>query len=374
MRQGLIFLLGSVLVPCAASAAGQGETLRLQVPAGTQLVKSLGVKHELQVLSMGMTRDGAYIPDTTGGWVSTEQVTRVLDRYDEVANGRPLQLLRTYQEATNKGRLDASRDAKTKATEQNVSDSPFVQKSKEGILERQVKFTWVEEEQDWGRHFEKNDCEETFLLDLDGDMDFLALTPAGAVEMGATWNIAPQQIRKVLAPGGNVLLTPRSGALFGRAMEMGLGGDFADFLSSQPTVEIATCTYKGVREAHSRRMAVVEVRLKFADLVDRTDLYYTARSKEEKREAAKLLGATIAYTLDGTGELLWDLEAQHVASFKLSGQETFSLEVTKEVSIGGNQPMAVGQRSQFGGNLSLEFGATAPDAGIIPQPKEGSGG
>ncbi len=357
-----LFLAGFVFVPVAASAGKAGDTLRLQVPAGTQLVKTLNVKHELQVLSMGMTRDGAYIPDTTGGWVTTEQTTRVLDRYEEVADGRPTRLLRTFQEATNRGRLDASRDTKTKASEQNVSDSPFVQKSKEGILERNVRFTWVPSEQGWGRHFEVNDCEESYLMDLDADMDYLALVPAGPVEIGATWDLAPERIRSVLAPGGNVLLTPRSGALFGRAMELGLGGDYADFLSSQPSVEIATCTYKGVREAHSRRMAVVEVRLKLSELADRTELYYTARSKEEKREAGTLLSATVSYTLDGSGELLWDLEAQHAASFKFSGQETFALEVNKEVSIGGNKPMVVGQRSQFGGHVSLEFGAAAPAA------------
>ncbi len=342
------------------------QEFAFEVGAATELVKTMHVKHELQLESMGVVREGAFIPDPSGGWISSEQLTRVRDRYEAFEDGRPTAILRVYEESTNRGKLNVSRDARTKSAEENVSDSPFVQKGKTSVLQRMVRFTWVPAEATWSRRWERYDADESYLAEVTAEMDYFVLRPppsltASGLEDGASWDLSPEQIRDVFAPGGNTLLTPRSRGLFGRMMELGVGGDFADHLTDHPVVELARCTYKGVREQHGRRFAVIGVQIKFSDLADRTELYVLARSREEKRERSKIDSATVGYTLDGSGECLWDVEQKHLASFRFEGQERYTVEVQKTMSIGGQETQSLGQRSTFAGSLSFDFGCQRPD-------------
>jgi hypothetical protein len=293
----------------------------------------------------------------------------------EVSGASPRALQRTFLEATASGKLDVSRGKQAQASEQNVMDSPFVVKSKTDTLQRSVLFTWIGAENDWAARYQTHDGEESYLEGLRFDMDYTAALPTGPVAVGASWEIESARIRDLLAPGGNLLLTPRGGGIFGRSMEIGLGGDFADYLTTAPVVKEARATFQELREVGGSKLAVVAVRLAFSDLADRSELYFTARTKEEKREPAKLEGCSLAYEVDGNGELLWNLDGGWAQSFTFTGKESFTMQVDKSFSSGGKEPVQMGQRSQFGGAVSFRYEARRPSDDLsVPKDAAAPGG
>ena len=64
-----------------------------------------------------------------------------------------------------------------------------------------------DEKGDWEASFSEDDAgDEELLIDLEADMDLLALLPPGAVEVGSTWEIDVRRWRSIDSPGGDLKL------------------------------------------------------------------------------------------------------------------------------------------------------------------------
>ena len=85
---------------------GVGESLHFAPAPELALRKSLTVSHELSIDSIGYSRDGVTTnTEQPSGWISTWLKVTAVDRYDEVADGRPLRFARTYVELGARGKL-----------------------------------------------------------------------------------------------------------------------------------------------------------------------------------------------------------------------------------------------------------------------------
>lgn len=352
----------ALLALAAPSQDGEAVHLRYAPEPGSLLRRDLHVKHEIQLDGVSYTHEGqAPVRQDTPGWISSFVKVSVDDRIDEVAGGRPLKLRRQWVDLGAQGTLNlAAAAGRPKFEDRAVLTSP--------LRGRRVDFAWVEAEGDWARQWVRDDAEEFWLAEMRGDMDGLGLLPEGPVAPGAEWSVPMEAVRGLLAPGGNHLITPRTTNIFGRTMEVGIGGDGAEVLGPE-LAGFARATFEGVREEGGERVAALRLSIEgLRSIADRTDLWRTSAPPEEQNEVARLLSTLLEYGLDARGEVLWNLERGHLHSVTLAGEELYMLAVTK---FGGPvaAPYESVQQSSFRGTLQLSYKVgPPPPPGEKPEP------
>ena len=363
LRGSLLLLCACAALDATATAQSAPDQLVFEVAPGTKLLKIFRATHELRIDDVGELYDDLpFVSNKTGGWLSSWQRLEFLDDYARCELGRPLEFRRTIRDATAVGKVSATRPGGMRQEDNSKSMSP--------LRLQTVRFEWVPEEHDWSRCFDKVDADEEWLDELHGDYDLLGLLPGKPVASGDSWSIELGYLRRVFAPGGNLKLVPAGHNLFGRTMELGVGGDFADFLGADVKGEVKAL-YKGRRdvaldEAGTQKLecGVIELTLNLVVSADRTQLYRSAMPGEERREPSRLESCTVEYSFTGSGELLWDLANKHFHTLKLEGQEGFVATVWKARSD-GKENHRLGQLSRYSGPLVLE--ALCEDgAGVDP--------
>ena len=363
------------LAPLGAFQA-PADRLAFRVQPGTRLLKSYKTSHELRIDDMGLIMDDLpFVSERAGGWVSSSERVEFVDEYLQTRENLPLEFRRSIRDAGASGKANVTRQNGQKIDEPSRSSSPLRQQN--------IHFQWIEDERDWSRSYEKVDAEEEWLAPLQGEFELLPLLPPGEVKPGDTWSVDLGRFKNVLAPGGDLQLVPSGGSLFGRLMEIGVGGDYADFYA--PAGGSIQATYKGTREvalgegdaATRLIVGVVELQLNLASSADRTALYRMAMPEEERREAARLENVTLEYTLTGTGELLWNGAGGHFHSLTIEGQEGFIASVHKTRFDGREQHKVISQ-SHYSGPVKIELscvdGSSVGPETELDNPKLKGGG
>lgn len=349
-----LLLAGLPLAIAAPQDAGP-VSLRFAVEPGTVLRRKIEVRHEIQLDGVSFTRNNK--PPTrqdVPGWMSTFITVSVDDTIGEVVDGRPTKLNRTWVNLGGNGKLTLSpAGGRQKMEDRAVLASP--------MRRREVAFTWVEDEADWARLWVRNDAEEFWLAEMRGDMDFLGLAPAEPVAPGAEWDVPIEGVRALLAPGGNHLITPRTTNIFGRTIEVGIGGDYAEVLGPD-LAGTARARFVELREVAGERVAVVDLTIQnLRSISDRTDLWRTSAPPEERTEVSHLVSALVEYGLDGRAEVLWNLDRGHLHTATLTGDEFYVLSVTKNSGPLHN-PFEIIQQSSFRGKVELNYVVKPPPA------------
>ena len=364
MKQAFHFV--SLALLASLAHAGGADTLRFKASAGSRVLKSFEAKHELRIDDMGAIEgDLPFRSDGTGGWVSTTHKIQFVDEYKLDCDGLPLDFARAVRDASTVG------EAKVVFASGEVR--PEASRSSSALKRQVLDFHYVEDERDWSRAFSKVDGEEDLLEGLRGEFELLALLPPGPVDPGSSWPVDLERFREVLVPGGDLKRVPECGSMFGRMIEIGVGGDFADFYVPQGG-EI-TATYKGRRSVTVVEgnpplvveAGVIELSVNFVSLADRKYLYRMAMPQTERRENAKVEDVPLEYTFLGTGELLWDIEGGRALSLKLEGTEGYISTVTK-TRFDRPKPERYSQQSRFSGPLKLQI--TFADGSNVPNLPE----
>ncbi len=384
-------LLASLLVTCGALTAPlearAGDRLEFKPAANSKSHKRFNAGHELRIDDNGVVQgDLPYVSDGTAGWISSTHRVEFLDHYLRVGEGKPLEFTRQIRDSVINAKANITRPNGMVLTEHAPCASP--------LRRQKVRFTWVERLNDWARCYVDIDGEEPWLDELRGGFEFVEFLPKGEVEVGAQWDVPAEALRGALAPGGNLKITPATPNLFGRLVELGVAGDFADALGAELSGDIKA-TYRGRRQevetepqtqtqtqgegereggaAKTYDVAVIELEFNLASVVDRTMLYIMAMPEQERREPARIESVPVEFTAIGTATLLWDMNAGRAHSFKLQGQESFSSTVHK-TRFDGRSSMPVSQIGRYSGPLTVEVtvrdGADVNE--VIEPPKRGS--
>lgn len=188
---------------------------------------------------------------------------------------------------------------------------------------KSVVFTWVEEEGEYGRHYDAEEWVEEELPRLAHEQGFRAFLPPGEVEPGASWRVDPLELRHAVGPGGALGFDmARIGdPALGRTLRAGLGTHMYEAFGEVLEGELV-CTYRGRREVEGRDLAVIELRFQVTARGDLTRLMNRSRSPVELDAGFRIELYHLDLTLDGQGEILWDPRGGHLASATFSGQET----------------------------------------------------
>lgn len=298
-------------------------SLTFAVPDGTVLRKEWSTEHTL--VMTGLTRGTADVTARRTDLsvaLSTRQRVALVDEYRRVSGGRPLELRRTYESAE----LSASQTYRVEEP-----PPPIEVTLKSAFSGHSVVFTWVEEEQGYGRYYDARELKEVWLPDLAEDTDLRCLLPAGPVTVGEGWSVPAAALGDLLAHGGDLHM--EAGEVQGQAARMlvrtlgvGVGGALQQAFGGQST-----------GEARVRLEAVLDDDGPVARLaVELDDLRYLADISEyadehsmrvEVEGGLERTSGRLALDLSGKGTLLWDLAAQRARSFELTADERVSLRV-----------------------------------------------
>jgi hypothetical protein len=328
-------LLPALGVGFAFTLPGAGEKLAFAPEEGSALSKTFVMGGQFELDELSLIVSGQDVGGMLGQIeVSMEQETRIeiTDTYAKVADGRPLELVRSFDALSTRFNMSVS-PAEVEMPEFE-SSSPLEGKS--------VAFKWNEEKQEYERSFRDGEGEEALLEDLLEDMDLRTFLPAGEVAPDGTWTVELAEIQSAFMPGGNLRFEPEGMEVDEEAMKMfeeifgDFGADLGDLLEGE-----CKCTFKGAREEGAARVAEIEIELEVAASLDLASLLEKAiRAAIEQQGVGESFDlsidtADLNFDFEGSGTLLWDLGANRVHSLQIGGDVTIDMDFGVSVEVEG---------------------------------------
>lgn len=352
MNAKLLFVSSALLAPAIAFLA-PAEKIKFAPADASSVTKTFENKMELTLDHMSMTMNGNELPgmpemDMT---ITHSQNVGVTDDYASVENGQPKKIKRHFD------KLESSSTMSMKMEMMGQSNNQ--EKNSEASSEldgKTVVFTWDGEAKEYKKAFDPAEDKPDLLKHLMEDMDLRALLPEQEVKTGDTWDIDVKSLANVLAPGGDLAFKPKEEDESGMGMGMGMGagmGSMHDYLSELLEGE-AKAKLADVREEDGKRLAVIKITVKIASQKDMTELVQEAMKNQKMPGEMELEfdHMDVDFKMEGEGELVWDLKANHVHSFELSGPVHMNMDMAMKINAQG-QNMNIEQSMEMSGTNTL---------------------
>lgn len=291
------------------------QTLRFEPKGESGLTKTVTTVQYLSLESYAFRIDEREQETTRDFEVTTTQSLQVTDEYGPVTDGRPATLRRVYDRLSYDGVAELAVPGQVADTRPIHGGSPLQGKS--------VVFTWVDEEQSYGKYFDLEETDEQFLAELEEDMDFRAFLPSGPVKEDDSWTVDAALMRDVLGHGGDlgILINFQTDPTIERLLSSGVGGAFSQLLAGKIEGEVKA-VYGGLREEEGAQLGIIRFEFRLNTDVDQTEKARRAMSSRELPPGSKMTYFGTQCALEnGKGELLWDMAAGRAHSFSLRCDE-----------------------------------------------------
>lgn len=313
----------------------------------TVLTKSFAEDTDLTVTSMEMLVNGGVIPEEELPDITIAMRRRLglTDEYLGIADGRIEELHRTFDELSIECSAELEIDG--------ISEEHTVTGESE-LLDATVSFTWNEAEEGHEVAFEEGDTGVAGHLEgLDVEADLRGFLPDGAVGEGDTWEVDPQVLSQLFTPGGDPWILPTE---FGdeRYVYMDLYAMVAAAITSlgDATDEFGgsvTATFKGVQEREDVTLGIVALEVEVTAEAERLERLLLAA--ENAGIEVEFDGLSYLWTLEGSGELAWNLQDGHFQSLELA------LDVDLDVDLVWTQTLSESEL-EFEGSYGLTGSTT----------------
>ena len=302
--------------------------------------KTLEISMEFHLDDFVMSVGGEDVTEMMGADASRsftgEISVGVTEKYVKSGDGRPLDLLRTFDDLS----LEMS----------DGSESEEVDEFAE-LEGHTVRFLWSSDDGEYDVSFHEDEGDEGLLESLSDDMDLRLLLPGDEVSEGDTWEVQAVELFPLFFPGG----LPGSSS---EEDDDEIGGLIKDQLGEQfqTLVEdfVVRCTYKGSRSADD--VDVGEIVFEY-DGQGSVDLVELIRSIAETRDEAPdldSLTATLDLDLKGEGTLLWNTGAGRVHTFEMTSEMGVSIGIAVTASFDGQEvPIELDAELSGNGQWSL---------------------
>jgi len=352
MKNKILLLVPLLAAPALYAFAAAPSKVAFQPPEGSTAVKTFENVVELTLDNMDMMMNGEpspMMPEMDMSITMTSTVT-VTDEYVKVRDNAPATLRRTFDELGN----NVSVSMEIEMMGQSQSNDQDIEAASE-LEGKTVVFTWDEDEDGYVKSFDPEEDDSELLEDLWEDMDLRALLPKDDVSEGDEWEIDIKGLATILAPGGNLAMVPEE--MDAEAMMSGgagMGGSMSDFISELLDGE-ATGKFLGMREVDGMKLGAIKITVDVSSSNDMTEKVL------EMMEDLDMEGAPpmdfdhidVEFTLEGEGELLWDMEAGRAHSFELSGPTTMTYDVGISMEMEGMGAMTIEQMMEMSGTLNM---------------------
>lgn len=350
MKNTTLLLAPLLAAPALYAFTTTSSKVAFEPSEGSSAVKVFENVVELSLDNMDMSMNGQpspMMPEMAMSITMNSSVT-VTDEYVKLRGNAPATLRRTFDELDNN--VSVSMEIEMMG-ESQTNDSDIEAGSE--LEGKTVVFTWDEESGDYKKKFDPEEGDDELLEDLFEDMDLRALLPANEVAEGDEWEIPVKELATILAPGGNLAMVPEEMDAEQMMGSMGMGGSMADFLSELLDGE-ATGKFLGVRDFEGKQLAAIKVTLDISSSNDMTETVLEMMEDADLPPEAQMDfdHIDVEFTLEGEGELLWDLEAGRAFSFELSGPTTMTYDVGISMEM-GTEAMTIEQMMEMSGTLNL---------------------
>jgi hypothetical protein len=343
----IILALGLPLLAVAAIPSIQpaADSLSFRVRSGTQLARSFESRQEISQDEAEILLNGQPFPSGKGGGMTAiqSQALEVNDDFVEVANGSPRKLRREFVKIESSGE-------QTTQDPMDSGDQTDTRRAKSELEGKTVVFDWDEAKQQFKRSFDPEGPEEKMLAGLTEDLDFRALLPAKPeVAADDTWSIDVGVIKSIFLPGGNLALqqvdSPKDEDESGEGEGM-LDGDDPAAAFDGLTGKV-NATYKGTREVDGVSCGVIAIDFKVSATRD------LPGKPTESGGEIHIEHINAFLSLEGEGELVWNLSAGCARSFNMSAKIKNQLEIPMKV-VSGDKKLDITRKMQMSGTYDLK--------------------
>lgn len=330
-----------LLVPALLAMRPVADQLSFSPEEGSTLSKSFELTISLALDDAMMLVDGQDMAEmilAQEPGVDATVLMTIQDTYEEMGEGRPTKLLRTFEQASYE--YDTGSDSGSESMEDI-----------EGVS---VRFTWSDEEERYVAEFaEDSEADEEVLQSLGEDMDLRALLPYDEVEVGDTWDV--ELVGNVLMPGVDLTSSWDSGEIPPEAEPViaFIEGEMDNMVESM----IVSCEYTGTRDEDGVQVGVVAITQECTYSVSLADLIAEMAGLAGAEVEVDVEYADVEFELAGEGELLWNLAGGHVSSFTLESDLAFFIDVAASADAGGQvfeQEISVEFSGVLGWNATAE--------------------
>lgn len=292
-----------LLLPAAlfllAAPAPDSVALVYAPEEGTQLKRVFEAEAEYRLTDLTASIDGeeleheGELPDYA---MRFSEHIAVTDTLRSVGDGRPAELLRTFDELSQEN-VDQVEEEESKAE----LGSP--------LQGRTVRFHWDVDEEGFvaapADEEESDELDSDLLASLAEDMDMRLVLPPAEVEVGDEWELDPRLYLAFMWPSG--LLDFHAEGEESSAEERALSRQTIEHLEGTGTARL-----EEIREEDGLRLAVIHVELA---ITTSTENVLPAESTDEFERPEISIEVEIERKLEGT--ILWDLEHGHAHSAEL---------------------------------------------------------
>ena len=308
-----------LLVPALLAMRPVADELTFSPEEGSSLSKTFEMSLSLALDDAMMLVDGNDMAEVLLAQEPSVDATftwSIEDTYEEMGDGRPTKLLRTFTEA---------------GMEYDTGDDSGSE-SMEDLEGKSIRFTWDDEEDGYIAEFaDEEEGDEDLLNGLGEDMDLRALLPGEGVSIGDTWEV--DLINDVLMPGMDLTSAMDSSEIPPEAEPLiaFIEGEIENLIESMTL----SCEYMGSRDEDGVQVGVVGLSLECTYSVSLVDLIADMVSMAPVEIEMETEYADIEFELAGEGELLWDLAGGHVSSFGLESDMACFIDAAMSADVGG---------------------------------------
>lgn len=305
----------------------------------TSVSKSFSMKADFTVEDLYVSFGGQEMPPEAMGMeeeqmnAAADMQVSVTEKYVKSADGKPVQLLRTFDELF----LELSGGGETEEVDEFAE-----------LEGETVEFSWNEEDEEFAVAFHESEGDEELLAPLNNDMDLRVLLPDGSVDTGDTWQISSKELYPFFFPGGLARIPSGDDGL-PADIEEALWGQLESLAESFKV----RCTYKGSRDAGGTEVGEIFVEMSGTASVDMGDLITTIAEQSGEMPEGEI-AADMEIELKGEATLLWNLAGGHVHSFEMNAETNIAVDVEVSMDVEGQQ-FEIAVQAELAGNAEWEL-------------------
>jgi hypothetical protein len=308
--------------PLLLALAIPADDVGFHPKADAGLKKVLKLEIELKPEKIDFTVNGeSQPPDNLGGFGDKTALVKlkvgVTDRYVQIKDGRPTDLLRTFDD------LSLSYEAGEDKGDAEKFDR---------LEGKTVRFKWNAESEEYEKSFHESEGDDALLENLSEDMDLCVLLPAKKVADGDTWEVPGAKLLALFLPGG-------------MPGDVAAGSDQEEFRTVTEETRTALakllqelkvqCKYKGAHDEGGTRVGEIHLTFSGKDKIDLSHLIQRL-SEMDDNDVHPDVDANANLDLQGEGTLLWDLAAGHVHSFEMGSDVGIDVDVKASAEVEGD--------------------------------------
>jgi len=285
-------------------AYSPGETLHFAPPVGTSLTRTFLIETELTGGDLQVFMDGVEIPVEFLPVLELEieSTYRVVltDRYHKLESGRVTDFARTYDEVEMRVH---EQQAVTGSSQSDASASEREGRADAKLSGHTVRFRWDADDEEYERSYEgeRADDDARALLDsLAATADLAGFLPEGEVSRGDTWEIDAAVLVTILNPGGDL----------GLVWEGELAEDYSTLPETVTYAGKLQCKLTALHDKDGVSLATVTIEGEY------TEVQVTPTTLERVPMVDGDATETVISTYEIEGELVWNLDAGHLAQLE----------------------------------------------------------